>query len=250
MQPFAYARGLARAAQSVGASVHGRSRVTALEQDGARWRLRFEHGATVTTDKVVLATNGYTDDLWPGLRQTVVPVYSFQAASQVLSSNARAAIFPKGHVASDTRRLLWYYRLTAEGRLVMGARGPWREDPGPEAAQRALDNLANLFPEAGPLTPDFRWAGRVGMTKDHFPHLHELAPGLWAGIGFNGRGVAMGTMMGRVLRDALTGTTPGLPVTRPKDVRFRMHAFRRVGVEVLSALYRRRDLKETADPTL
>ena len=37
------------------------------------------------------------------------------------------------------------------------------------------------------------------MTRDHLPHLHELAPGLLAGLGYNGRGVAMATVMGRLL---------------------------------------------------
>jgi hypothetical protein len=38
--------------------------------------------------------------------------------------------------------------------------------------------------------------------------MHELAPGLYAGLGYNGRGVAMATVMGRLLaRRAL-----GVPV--------------------------------------
>jgi glycine/D-amino acid oxidase-like deaminating enzyme len=37
----------------------------------------------------------------------------------------------------------------------------------------------------------------VAVTRDHLPRLQELAPGLLAGFGYNGRGVAMATMMGR-----------------------------------------------------
>ncbi|RAI02284.1 FAD-dependent oxidoreductase [Acuticoccus sediminis] len=248
VQPLAYARGLARAAAGRGARIHGGSRVVALERDGTRWRLRLATGASIIADHVVLATNGYTDDLWPGLKRTVVPVYSFQTASEPLSPNARASIFPKDHVASDTRRLLWYFRLTREGRLVMGGRGPYSEVPGEAAARMALANLENLFPEIGPLTPAYAWAGRVAMTKDHFPHLHRLADGVWAGLGFNGRGVAMGTMMGRCLAEAILGREPGLPVMDPLP--FRLHAFRRFGISAYSALYRRRDARESANPAL
>ncbi len=248
VQPLAYARGLARAAAGAGAEICSRARATALTKEGNRWRLDLASGVTIRADQIVLATNGYTDGLWPGLRQTVVPVYSFQTASQPLSHNARAAIFPNDHVASDTRRLLWYFRLSREGRLVMGGRGPYREAPGEVAARRALKNLETLFPEAGPLEPAFSWAGRVAMTKDHFPHLHRLADGVWAGLGFNGRGVAMGTMMGRCLAEAVRGETPGLPVTEPE--RFTFHALGRWGVAAYAALYRRRDARETADPAL
>ncbi len=78
--------------------------------------------------------------------------------------------------------------------------------------RRALANLAALFPDAPPLEPKFAWSGRVATTKDHFPHLHWLDDGLSAGLGFNGRGVAMGTMVGRCLSEAVQGRQPGLPL--------------------------------------
>ena len=43
------------------------------------------------------------------------------------------------------------------------------------------------------------------MTDDLLPHLHEPAPGLLIGVGFNGRGITMGTMMGKVMAERLTG---------------------------------------------
>jgi glycine/D-amino acid oxidase-like deaminating enzyme len=243
VQPLAYARGLARAAMEAGAAVHGQSRVSALERTDNRWVLRTEAGATVRADHVILATNGYTDTLWPGLRRVVVPVYSFQTASAPLPANAADAIFRGDHVASDTRRLLWYFRLTRENRLVMGGRGPWREDPGEGPARAALANLESLFPDAGPLTPDYIWAGRVAMTKDHYPQLYRLAPGLFAGLGFNGRGVAMGTMMGRNLADLVRDGDCDWPIRDPNP--FHAHAFGRIGIRAYSALYGWRDRRET-----
>jgi glycine/D-amino acid oxidase-like deaminating enzyme len=43
------------------------------------------------------------------------------------------------------------------------------------------------------------------MTPDHVPRLHELAPGLFAGLGYNGRGIAAATMMGRDLAVLVQG---------------------------------------------
>ena len=79
---------------------------------------------------MLIATNGYTDGLWPGLARTVVPMMSFQAATGPLPPRLGAGILRDGHCASDTRRLLWYYRRDAHGRLVMGGRAPFREDLG------------------------------------------------------------------------------------------------------------------------
>ena len=45
----------------------------------------------------------------------------------------------------------------------------------------------------------------MALTADHLPHLHEPAPGLLAGLGYNGRGVAMATLMGRLLAERARG---------------------------------------------
>jgi len=47
--------------------------------------------------------------------------------------------------------------------------------------------------------------GYVALTTDHVPHLHELAPNLFAGLGYNGPGVAMSTMMGKLLAERVAG---------------------------------------------
>jgi glycine/D-amino acid oxidase-like deaminating enzyme len=49
----------------------------------------------------------------------------------------------------------------------------------------------------------------VALTRDHYPHLHEVSPGLMAGLGYNGRGVAIATAMGRVLARWAEGAGPG-----------------------------------------
>src|SRR6201997_5181895 len=56
LHPLSYARGLARAAISAGAAVHGNTPALALSRDGARWRIETPR-AKVTADKVLLATN-------------------------------------------------------------------------------------------------------------------------------------------------------------------------------------------------
>ena len=127
LQPLAYARGLAKAALAAGATIHGQSRVAALSRNGGRWTVATERGPAVTTDKVVVCTNGYTGDLVPKLRQTVVAPNSFQIATKPLSDNARKSILPGGQVSSDTRKLLLYFRLDHTGRFILGGRGPFRE---------------------------------------------------------------------------------------------------------------------------
>ena len=244
VQPLGYARGLARAAQSVGARVHGSTPVQSLNRTGDGWRLETANGS-LTADKVILATNGYTDGLWPKLERTVVPVFSVQVATAPLGENIRGKILGGGEVLSDTHRVLWYFRQDGHGRLLMGGGGSAYEDGAVKVYDSLRQRIHSLLPEAGDVEFEFAWNGKVAITPDHYPHLHELAPGLWAGLGFNGRGVAMATMMGKILADRALGTTDpefDFPNMTPRPLP--LHFMRGVAVTATRAYYRFRDALE------
>src|ERR1700736_333452 len=124
VQPLAYVRGLVRAAQAAGAVIHGGTPATGLERRDGQWIVATRGGARVTADQVVMCTNAYGGDLWPRLKQTVIAPNSYQIATVPLSDNVRKSILPFGQVSSDARRLLVYFRLDDQGRLLVGGRGP------------------------------------------------------------------------------------------------------------------------------
>lgn len=241
LHPLNYALGLATAAQRAGAVLHGHSRVVSLARDGAGHVLQTARGR-LKVRRVILCTNGYTDDLVPALRRTLVPVRSVQVATAPLSDNLRRGILPQGHAASDSRRLLLYFRLDPQGRFVMGGRG----DYGTAGTLRQMELLrrvsCKLYPQLGEAEWAHHWGGFVAMTADHYPHMDEVAPGVMAGVGFNGRGVAMATALGKVLADWAAGVPAAalpFPVTRPRPIPF--HALRKPAVRATVAWYRLRD---------
>lgn len=246
VQPLSYVRGIAAAAQRAGAVIHIDSPAVSLQREGSSWRLSTPAGV-IESPQVLLATNGYTDGLWPGLARTVVPVISFQAATIPLSAALGKDILPEGHAASDTRRLLWYYRRDAHGRLVMGGRGPFRDDLGTADACHVRAAVDRLYPQLRRTPFEFHWSGRVAMTEDHIPHLHRLDDGLWAALGYNGRGVGLATLLGRYMAELAGGTRPGdipFPVTAMRPIRG--YPFTRLAVRALSSYYRIRDQLEAA----
>lgn len=241
LQPLSYSRGLARAAISQGATVLSRSPVLGLIRSGGDWLLDLGKG-TIRAPKVILATNAYTGDLWSGLRRTIVPVTSFQIATQPLAPAVSETILPGGQGVSDTRRLLLYFRLDHEGRLVMGGRSPVDDDPTMDDASPLEAAIARILPQAAGARIQFLWSGKVAVNKDAMPHIHVLAPGLFTALGCNGRGVAACTVLGKLLSDLATGTEPGdlpFPVTAPDP--YALHGLRKVGVFALSQYYRMLD---------
>ena len=232
VQPLSYVRGLARAARDAGARIFNRSPATALERVGREWRLRTP-GGTVTSATVILATDAYTDRLIDPLRRTVIPVPSLQIATEPLPANLRQSVLPQGQSASDTWHLLRYFRLDPTGRLLMGSRGMFGDAPAAVAARHHYRAVREIFPQLEGIRYEFHWGGLVAMTRDHLPHLHEVAPGLLAGLGYNGRGVAMATVMGRILAHWALGARTeelGFPVTSLAPIP--LHRFNRIGARL------------------
>ena len=168
-----------------------------------------------------------------GLSRAIVPVRSVLAATEPLSDNIRKSVLPGQVTFVDKRRLILYARYDRDGRLCIGDHGPMRD----AFAEADFDNVKkralSVFPQLANVRWDYLWGGRLGMTKSGLPFMHEIAPGLIAGMAFNGRGIGMGTMMGRELANyALSGNrdTSGFPVTVPH--KFAMHAFHGIGVSL------------------
>jgi glycine/D-amino acid oxidase-like deaminating enzyme len=238
LHPLSYARELCRAALALKARVHSRNRVTALARSGRRWRAETSTGATVEADTVIVAANAYADGLIDGLAPSIVAANSLQIATAPLSPAQRRAILPGGEVLSDTRRIIRYWRLDRDGRLIMGGRGPYRE-PGPERDWAHLRrDVRDLFPDLRDVDFTHRWGGRVAIHPDYMPRLHRPAPGMLVAIGCQGRGIgwqtAMGGELARLAREP--SYDPVLPITPIAPIRF--HRFKALGVTATIAAYR------------
>jgi glycine/D-amino acid oxidase-like deaminating enzyme len=242
IQPLSYARELARAALEAGAAIHCNSPVVRLDRANGKWVAVTAGGARVTADRAVVCTNGYTGDLVPTLRTTVIAPNSFQIATAPLSDNVARSILPEGHVTSDTRQLLFYFRRDHTNRFLMGGRGPFRE---PRSARdwAHLERIAiKLFPQLKDIPIEFRWCGRVTLTRDFLPHLHEPAPGLLVDIGCMGRGVGLQSAMGRAMADYVTtGDSAALPLPIQPMKPLPFHALHRAYMAGIIAWYRMQD---------
>lgn len=214
LNPLLYARGLARAAIEAGARVHAQSRALGMRRVDGGWRLDTG-SASVTAKHVVLATNGYTDPLWPGLRRTVVPLFGAIAATAPLAEAARRLILPDRPVLYESGNITVYYRIDSHQRLLIGGRGPMHEIDTPTAIPHLTRYAARLWPVLEGIDWTHAWGGRLAMTRDHYPHVHEPAAGVLICLGYNGRGVAMATAMGRALaqRMANPGAVFDMPLT-------------------------------------
>jgi glycine/D-amino acid oxidase-like deaminating enzyme len=244
LHPLNYALGLAEAAAKAGARIHGHSRVTKMEQAGGEHILHTPSGR-LRARKVLIGTNGYSGPEAPSLARSVVPIRSIQVATDILPEELQRKILPEGHSASDSRRLLLYFRKDPEGRFVMGGRGAYSAR-GTQIQMQALHDISQrLYPDLEGVEWRYAWGGFVAMTQDHYPHLSKVAPGAMAALGYNGRGVAMATALGKVLADWASGTPEEelpYPVQAPRPIP--LHFLRKPAVSAVVAWSRVRDRLE------
>jgi glycine/D-amino acid oxidase-like deaminating enzyme len=213
INPYAFTVGLARGAAGEGVTIYENSPATALSRRAEGWVVETPAGKVLAA-KVAITTAAHTGNLWPALRTSIVPVTSYQAATDPLGTLADR-ILPNDEAASDTRMDLRYFRKDRDGRLVSG--GALAVQFGASHRLQAMvgRRLREMFPALPENPMTSFWGGRIGMTIDRLPHLHRREDGLCAWIGCNGRGLALACAMAPVLADALEGVADERLAVRP-----------------------------------
>ena len=242
LQPLSYARELARVADARGVRIHGRSPVASMARDDGIWNVHV-NGRALRAPAVLVCTNGYTGRLVPGLDRTLLPASSIMCATKPLPPALRQAIMPAGLPMSDARRLLNYMRFDREGRFMIGARGSFGLHEPDSYFRRLRAAAMKIFPLLKGVEWEDAWGGHFALTVDHLPHIHNPAPGQFAAVGCNGRGVALMSQIGHLLADLATGTlAPGdSPVPLVPLRPLPLHGLRRPALEAAALWYRTLD---------
>jgi glycine/D-amino acid oxidase-like deaminating enzyme len=250
INPLALSRGLARAVLERGGRIYARSPAIGFERRNDRWLVRTARGQ-ISGRALIVATNAYTGEfskqLSPGIAHEVMPVLSWQMATQPLSESARKTVIPGRQAMSDTHGELYFARYDARNRLVTGGAviGPGNK---PERLKLAVTKrLQRLWPQIGPVHFDHVWNGYVGMTTDFLPRIHRLGPDAYGWTGCNGRAVALSIALGDQFAKAVCGVPESdlaLPFTEPAPIA--AHGLLRRLAPLMLMLYRRRDAREIA----
>ena len=197
---------LRRAARGAGARLFSHARVLGTSRDGTGHLVTTERGV-IRAAHVLFATNGYTDGADPWLRKRLVPVRSYQIATEPLPPGMMDRLIPRRRMVTDSRRELTYARPSPDGtRILLGCRP--RAMPGePQDMALALRaRMLRIWPELAPMRLTHAWGGFVAMTADQIPHVAEHE-GVMHAVGCNGNGVAMMTFLGWHAAQLILGRT-------------------------------------------
>jgi glycine/D-amino acid oxidase-like deaminating enzyme len=202
----------------------------------ARPRVITEQGS-VTADHVVIAGNAY-HFVEKSLRGIMFPVNSFIIATEPLSEQQQATVNPKDLAICDPNFVLQYYRLSADKRLLFGARINYFGDDPAYIERHHKPLLLRLYPQLEGISIDYAWGGTIGVPIHRVPQLGRVAPNVFYSQGYSGHGVNVTHLAGEIMADAVAGTMERFDVfANVKPIRFPgAHTFRKPLV-ALGVLY-------------
>ncbi|WP_088288584.1 FAD-binding oxidoreductase [Kineosporia sp. A_224] len=236
--------GLADVAERLGVTLHERTRVVGMHDEGDRVRLDTTSGR-VRARQVLLGTNTFPSPLHR-LRPYVVPVWDHVLATEPLTADRLAAIGWAGRQGiGDAGNQFHYYRLTADDRLVFGGYDALyyfgsdlasRRRRSPATEQLLTEHLLETFPQLEGVRIGHTWGGAID-TCTRFTAFWAQAMGekVAAVQGYTGLGVGASRFGAQVALDLLDGAdTPRtrLEMVRRKPVPFPPEPFRWAGIQL------------------
>lgn len=217
--PAKYVFGLAGVANRRGAKLIERAKVTDIRQRNDGFKISTSKGLIEAKD-VLLATSGYTSHLLPKARFGIFPIASCIVLTEPLSPELQREISPNNRVFYDSKRLLNYFRLTADGRLLFGGRKSGAEDSNMvRSARRIHRRMLEVFPQLKDIPISHTWSGYVGYTFDRMPHIGRVN-GVHYAYGYCGHGLVAASYMGVEAAKLISGqqeSSPFLEIPHPRN---------------------------------
>jgi gamma-glutamylputrescine oxidase len=204
LHPLNFALGLADAAIAAGARLY-QSTVVEGYREGSPNRIRTNRG-NVDADHIVLACNGYLGKLEPRVARKIMPINNFVIATEPLGEDQLETINPRDVAIADSRFVVNYYRLSADRRLLFGGGENYRQNFPGDIANFVRKPMLQVYPQLADTRIDYAWGGTLAVTLNRMPHFGRLGKhGTYFAQGYSGQGVAMATLAGKLLADAIAG---------------------------------------------
>ncbi len=215
IQPAGFVRGIADglAARSNRVAVHEESPVSAIEPDGAGWRLVTPRGR-LTAARVVLAVNGHAESFGFFARR-LMHVFTYASMTRALTGEevARLGGRPRWGVTPSDPMGTTVRRISGTGgdRIVVRSRFTYEPSMTVSGGQIARAGrlhdrrFAERFPMLAGVAMEYRWAGHLCLSRNGVAAWGEVAEGVFAACCQNGLGTVRGTLSGMAAAEAALG---------------------------------------------
>ncbi|WP_254446828.1 FAD-binding oxidoreductase [Ruegeria sp. HKCCD8929] len=208
VDPAKMHREFLRKAREAGAQAIGNCAVLDIEKRPDGFVVTTAQGKVRAKD-VIVATNGYSTNLVPWLRRRIIPIGSYIIVTEELPQDTIDTLFPTDRIASDTCKVLYYYRATPDRkRVLFGGRVSAVETDTTASAPLLYEKMCKTFPELRGCKVSHSWSGTVAYSFDELAHtgVHD---GIHYAQGYCGSGVSMASYLGMRVGQKVLGLAEG-----------------------------------------
>ena len=212
IQPAMYIRGVAEGLGQDGVTIYEDSPVTALNNNGS-WVVETPHGQ-VSSPRVILAVNGHLNSFGYA-KSRLMHVFTYASMTRALTpqeigklgGNPIWGLTPADPVGTTVRR------ISGKGGDRLIIRNRFTFDPTLEVSPKRIAKIGHdhdasflhRFPDLSNVTMEYRWGGRLCLSRNNVQIIQELEPGLFSACCQNGLGTAKGTFAGGLAADLALG---------------------------------------------
>lgn len=212
IQPAMFVRGVASGLRSNRVFIHEMSPVISLERK-TDWIAKTPKGQ-VTAPRVILAVNGHLNS-FGYLPNRLMHVFTYASMTRALSAqesvslggDAAWGLTPADPMGTTVRRVSG----TGGDRIII--RNRFTFDPSMEVSDKRIAKVARdqdrafaaRFPKLAHTSMDFRWGGRLCVSRNNVQVIGELDERLYSACCQNGLGTAKGTLAGGLAADLALG---------------------------------------------
>ncbi|HEY9538751.1 MAG TPA: FAD-binding oxidoreductase [Kiloniellaceae bacterium] len=204
LHPLNYALGLARAARAAGATIHEQSPALEIVRTNGKPGVRTPKGS-VRADYLVLACNGHLGNLEPRIAPAIMPINNFILATAPLGEARARDLIANDAAVADSKYVIDYYRLSADRRLLFGGGESYLPAYPRNIAGIVRRCMLRVFPQLQDVAIDYAWGGTLAITMKRLPAFGRLDGDVFYAMGFSGQGVALTTLAGKVIAEAVAG---------------------------------------------
>ncbi len=203
LHPLNYTLGLASAVRGAGVQIYEHSAAISIQQQNSGVNVRADHGI-VRARHAVLACDALLGGLEPRIAGYVMPVAAYQIATAPVPDPA--ALIADKLAVSDSRFVVDYFRLSADGRLIFGGGERYSRQPPADIAAFVRPFMLRVFPQLADTKIDYAWGGLVSITRTRLPQAGRLGDVFYA-HGYSGQGVLLTAIAGDAIAAAIAGNS-------------------------------------------
>lgn len=204
LHPLNYALGLAAAAEKAGVRIFENSRVKDY-QTGKNAQVNTEQGQ-IKCKYTLLACNGYLGKLEPRIAGKIMPINNFILATEPLSDEMCRRINRDDVAVADSKFVINYFKLSGDNRLLWGGGENYTAKFPNDIGQFVRKYMLEFYPELANTRIDYGWGGTLAITLNRMPYFDRVEDNLFVAQGYSGHGVALATLGGKLMAEAVSGT--------------------------------------------